>query len=178
MPSALECVRRGEDAASNDAKLSAYRDGRELALRAVAADDSSADAHFALFATTGRILLLEGAGANPLNLLRVNRELDRALELNPNHADALASRGGMYRQLPWLLGGSLEKAEKYLKRAIEVDPNAVGARIELAETYRAMGYPERGVPLLQAAVQVAQAEGKSRELAEARSLLRELDAPQ
>lgn len=172
---ALESVRRGEDAPAKEAKLSAYREAQTLAERAVALADDNADAHFALFAAHGRILLLQGATANPLNLLTVNRDLDRALQLNPNHSDALAAKGGLYRQLPWVLGGSLQKAEAYLMRAIEIDPNAVTARIELAETYRAMGYPDRGVPLLEAAVQVAQAAGKLRQLAEARSLLRELN---
>ncbi len=171
---ALECLHRGEDATAKDAKLAAYREGLQWAERAVAADDASADAHYARFANQGRILMLEGA-INPLNLLTVNRELDRVLELNPNHADALAARGGMYRQLPWVLGGSLEKAADYLSRAVTLDPdNACGARIELAETYRDMGHPERSVPLLEQAVQVAQRMGKQRQLLEAQTLLAQL----
>jgi tetratricopeptide (TPR) repeat protein len=131
-------------------------------------------AHFALFANYGRLLLEEGTVPNPFNMVEVNRELDRALELNPNHVDALISKGGLYRQLPWLLGGSLKKAEACLTRAIELDANAVGGRIELAATYRDMGEPERGVPLLEKAIQVAQQVGKFRQLAEARALLDEI----
>jgi tetratricopeptide (TPR) repeat protein len=174
----LDCLRRGEDAVAQDAKLAAYREGLDLATRAVAIDDKSANAHFAVFANNGRILMGEGVTANPLNLLTVNRELDRVLELNPNHTDALAARGGMYRQLPRLLGGSLDKAEQYLSRAVELDPNAVGARIELAQTYRDMGRPERAVPLLEKAAQLADRMGKQRQLAQARSLLRELTPKQ
>ncbi len=171
---ALECLHRGEDATGNDAKLSAYREGLQWAERAVAADDSSADAHYARFANHGRIMILEGA-VNPLNLLAANRELDRVLQLNPNHSDALAARGGMYRQLPWVLGGSLEKAADYLSRAVTLDPvNACGARIELAETYRDMGHPERSIPLLEQAAQVAQRMGKQRQLREAQTLLAQL----
>jgi tetratricopeptide (TPR) repeat protein len=96
------------------------------------------------------------------------------LQLDPNHSDALAAKGGLYRQLPWLLGGSLEKAEGCLTRSIEINPNAVSARTELAATYRDMGEPERGVPLLEKAIQVAEHEGKYRQLAEAQALLREI----
>ncbi len=171
---ALDCLHRGEDATAKESKLAAYREGLQWAEQAVAADDGSADAHYARFANQGRIMMLEG-GINPLNLLTVNRELDRVLELNPDHADALAARGGMYRQLPWVLGGSLEKAAHYLSRAVTLDPdNACGARIELAETYRDMGHPERSVPLLEQAVQVAQRMGKQRQLLEAQSLLAQL----
>jgi tetratricopeptide (TPR) repeat protein len=174
---ALDCLHQGEDTATKEAKLAAYRDGLQWAERAVAADDNNADAHYARFANQGRIMLLEGAAANPLNLLTVNRELDRTLELNPNHADALAARGGMYRQLPWVLGGSLEKAADYLSRAVALDPDACGSRIELAETYRDMGHPERSIPLLEKAAQVAERMGKQHQLDAARELLVQLKAP-
>ena len=62
--------------------------------------------------------------------MRAQRDLERALELNPNHADALTAKGGLYRQLPWVLGGSLSVAETCLTRAIELDPDAVSARID------------------------------------------------
>jgi tetratricopeptide (TPR) repeat protein len=175
---ALDCLRRGEDAVTKESRLAAYREGLRLAQRAVAADDTNAGAHFALFANNGRLMLLQGQMPNPFNLMGVNRELDRVLELDPNYADALAARGGLYRQLPRLLGGSLDKAEADLTRAIALDPDAVGARIELAQTYRDMGHPERSVPLLAKAAQVAEQKGKFRQLAEARNLLRELRTPE
>jgi tetratricopeptide (TPR) repeat protein len=168
---ALECLRRGDDGLTKQSRMAAYREGWGLAQRAVAADDRNADAHFAVFANHGRLLLEEGTVPNPFNMVEVNRELERALQLNPNHVDALISRGGLYRQLPWLLGGSLKKAEACLTRAIELDANAVGGRIELAATYRDMGQPERGVPLLEKAIEVAQQVGKFRQLNEARALL-------
>ena len=171
---ALDCLHRGEEAPTKESRLAAYREGLQFAERAVAADDRNADAHFAVFANRGRIMLAEGATVNPINLLRVNGELERALELNPDHADALAAKGGLYRQLPWLLGGSLDKAEACLNRAIALDPKAVGARIELAQIYRDRGEPARGVPLLEKAASVAEQEGKFHRLAEARTLLREL----
>jgi tetratricopeptide (TPR) repeat protein len=99
---------------------------------------------------------------------------DRALELNPNHADALTAKGGLYRQLPRVLGGNLNVAENCLTKAISLDPEAVSARIELAATYREMGHPERGVPLLQQAATIAEQKGKTRQLREARDLMREL----
>ncbi|MBI3785869.1 MAG: hypothetical protein HY270_20955 [Deltaproteobacteria bacterium] len=172
---AIECLQRGEDAPTKEAKLLAYQEGLKYAEQAIAQDDSDADAHFARFANRGRILLLEGATPNPLNLLKINRELDRALELNPNHADALAAKGGLYRQLPRLLGGSESKAEQCLARAIAIEPDrAVGARIELAQLYRDRGEPERGIPVLRAAISIAQRDGKKRQTDEAEDLLRQL----
>ncbi|MBI4516705.1 MAG: hypothetical protein HY699_12910 [Deltaproteobacteria bacterium] len=171
----LTLLNQGEDSYEPEAKARFYREGLDLARQAVAADDTNADAHFALFATMGRVMLAEGVTPNPLSLLKVNRELDRALELNPKHYDALAARGGLYRQLPMLLGGSLAKAERYLLEAIANEPNAVGARIELARTYQDMGQVEKAITPLQLAAALAEKQGKLRQLNEARALLRNLD---
>lgn len=164
-------MKQGEDAYDPAQKEQLYREGYDLAQQAVAADDSNADAHFALFATMGRVMLADGVTLNPFSLVRVNRELERALELNPQHSDALAAKGGLYRQLPRLLGGNLSKAEQYLQRSIELDPNAVGARIELALTYQEMGEAEKAVEPLKLAAAIAEQQGKTRQLYEARELL-------
>ncbi len=174
---ALECLHRGEDLTDPGEKRAAYEEGLRLARSAAALDDRNADAHFAIFANEGRLLLLDGVTPNPVSLLKVNRELERALELNPDHADALAAKGGLYRQLPWVLGGSLQVAEECLQRAIALDPEAVSARIELAATYRDKGEPERSVSLLHKAVAIAEAQGKQRQAREARALLGQIERP-
>jgi tetratricopeptide (TPR) repeat protein len=173
---AIKCLERGEGSNDPKQKRLAYEEGLELARRAVALDDSNADGHFAIFANEGRLMLLDGAAVNPINLYKVSSELDRALELDPNHSDALAAKGGLYRQLPWFLGGNLDKAEDLLVKSIENNPDAVNARIELAATYRDMGQPERGLPVLEKACVIADRDGKQRELDLARALLREIRA--
>ena len=161
---ALDLLEKGEDASTPEAQLAAFEEGLEHAQQAVELDDTNADANFAVFANEGRIMLVEGVVPNPFNLIKINKQLDRTLDLDPNHTDALAAKGGLYRQLPRLLGGSLSKAEKCLIQAIAYDPNAIGARIELAETYREMGYPERGVTLLEQAAEIAEQDGKRAKL--------------
>src|SRR5262249_30898559 len=116
-------------------KLYWYSRGTDLAKSAVAQDDGNADAHFALFANWGRWLQTDGWLKNAYHLAALRRELDRALQLNPNHPDALAAMGGLYLELPRFLGGNVAKAEPFLVRAIQLDPLAVGARLELADCY-------------------------------------------
>lgn len=172
---ALGCLRRGEDAATSEQKLAAYRDGMGLARRAVELDEANVDAQFALFATEGRVLLSEGVVPNPINLYQSRNRLERVLELDPNYSDALAAKGGMYRQLPWTLGGDLAKAEDCLTKAIQSNPESIGARIELAATYRDMGQPERALPLLETAVRIAKQQGRRTRLQEANQLLAEIE---
>lgn len=168
----IALLKKGEDLVDVAEKRRAYEEGLQLAEQAVLLDDDNADAHFARFANKGRLLLLDGATPNPFNLLRINRDLDRALELNPNHPDALAAKGGLYRQLPRLLGGDQAKAEQYLQRAIALEPeHAVGARVELAQLYFDRGQRERAVELLRLAIAIAERDGKMRQCNEARALL-------
>jgi tetratricopeptide (TPR) repeat protein len=170
----LALLEKGEDNTDDKARLALYEEGEKLAREAADLDDSNADAHFAIFANMGRRLVIEGA-INPFSLLKVNRSLDRCLELNPNHSDALAARGGMYRQLPRILGGNLNKAEENLKRSIELDPQATGARIELARTYHEMGEDQKALPLLQQALYWAEQLNKPRRVREAKKVLADID---
>jgi Tfp pilus assembly protein PilF len=80
----------------------------------------------------------------------------------------------MYRQLPRLLGGNLGKAERDLKRSIELDPQATGARIELARTYHEMGEDQKAVPLLEQALYWAEQLNKPRRVREAKKALAEI----
>ena len=172
---ALDCLKRGEDAENPADQRAAYEEGLRYAKQALALDDDHADAHFAHVAASGRLLLLDGTTPNPFNLLRVNRELDLVLELKPDHPDALATKGGLYRQLTRILSGSEQKAEEYLKRAIELEPDkALGARLELAQLYRDQGRPERGVPLVRRALAIAERDGRRRRQKEAGLLLEQL----
>jgi tetratricopeptide (TPR) repeat protein len=129
------CFETGESVEDGQTKLFWYNRGKDLAIAAVSQDESDADAHFALFANWGRWLQTDGWLKNAYQLPALRRELDRALELKPNHPDALAAMGGLYLELPRFLGGNATKAEPFLERAIELDPLAVGARLELADCY-------------------------------------------
>ncbi len=157
---ALDLLQVAEAAESKSEKIAAYKRCRDVAKRAVALDQSNADAHFAVFAAEGRLELLNGAVPNPVNLYRAQERLDHVLELDPGHSAGLAAKGGLYRQLPWMLGGDLEKAESFLKRAIELNPEAIGARIELAATYFDKGEREKCAPILDEARAIAEKQGK------------------
>jgi tetratricopeptide (TPR) repeat protein len=171
---AAQLLDEAEAAKSSEKKVVAYEQARDTARQVLALDENNADAHFVVFAAEGRLELLSGAVPNPVRLYKAQDRLDHVLELDPSHPDGLAAKGGLYRQLPWALGGNLDKAETFLKRAIEENPEAIGARLELAATYLDKGEPEKCGRLIDEAVAIAEKQGKTHRVEEAVKLRAEL----
>lgn len=174
---AYRLLEEGE-ASENDAnKMALYERGKELAEQAVATDPNNAEAHFALFANWGRWLQVDGWLKNSYRLPALWTELDRTLELDPDHPDALAAKGGLFLELPRFLGGDSQKAQGYLERAIKLDPDSVGARLELAECYLLEDRREEARGLVSVAMKIAKAQGKKRYLRQGDALLAKLGPP-
>jgi tetratricopeptide (TPR) repeat protein len=167
----FHCLDRGDGSDDEAVKLDWYSRGKGLAEQAIQQDDGSPDAHFALFANWGRWLQTDGWLKNAFHLPALRRELDRALELDPNYADALAAKGGLYLQLPRFLGGDGAKAEALLVRAIALDPAAVGARLELADRYLDLDRRDDARDLTQTALRLAIEQEKPRFASRATKLL-------
>jgi tetratricopeptide (TPR) repeat protein len=179
-----ELSRRARQAceAGRTAKLRVEREvhfqrGQALAERAVALDEHSAEAHFALFCNLGELLRLDGEYITSMfGLRRMMQELNRTLELNPEHADALASKGTLLLRLPRLLGGDPNQGEAMLRRVLVLDPNAFSTRLTLAKTCDARGQHKEARAFAVKALQVAREQGRADKIAEAQALLDELGA--
>jgi tetratricopeptide (TPR) repeat protein len=112
----------------------------KAAEEAIAADDRDALAHFAVFCSLGAQMKRSGAGVGSLlQLRRLQREVDRTLALAPDFADALAGKGALLLDAPRVLGGDRAEGERLLRRALDVDPNYLGPRLDLARALAARG---------------------------------------
>src|SRR6266550_1825011 len=99
------------DHAHGTARADLLQQALALAEEAVDADDADARAHFAVFCALGKQMRAAGLSVFNLGKLRrVRREIDRALELAPDSADALVGKGSLLRAMPRLLGGDLREA--------------------------------------------------------------------
>jgi cytochrome c-type biogenesis protein CcmH/NrfG len=108
--------------------------GMAIANAAIAANPRHARAHFALFCNQAKQLELAGLSWRSLERLRLAKAtLEQALALAPDDPDILAAKGEMLRQLPSVLGGDTDEAERLFRRALERDPNHLASRLFLAK---------------------------------------------
>ncbi len=130
---ALDQCHQGRLAKDRDARLAHFQQGQRLGEQAVAADEGSADAHFALFCNLGELLRIDGETLTSLfGLRRMMKELDRTLEIAPTHLEAISAKGTLLVKLPNLLGGDVKQGERLLEQVIDQAPQAVNARLALA----------------------------------------------
>lgn len=174
---ALQECERAQVSASRADRQRALERGQEIAERAVSLDDRSSDAHFALFCNLGEQLRVDGERIpSPFGFRRMMKELDRTLELSPDHHGALASKGILLVRLPGFLGGDARRGEAMLERVVHEDPTAISSRLALADIYKGRGERTAAVALAAQALQLARGVGRPDKIAKAEAVLKELDA--
>jgi tetratricopeptide (TPR) repeat protein len=165
----------GRAAKERAVRLAHFQQSQALAERAVATDDRLADAHFALFCSLGEQMRIDGENLSAVfGLRRMMAALDRTLELNPEHLDALSSKATFLVRLPAFLGGDAARGERMLRQVLRRDPKAVSARLTLAKVYAAQGDREQALALAAEALQLARSERRADLLPEAQATLAEL----
>ena len=116
--------------------------------QAVAAAPNSAEAHSHLADALGSKLLVSTAGTmEKISLAhRFRKEIDRALELDPNDMDALEDLAQFYWNAPGLVGGDKSKAKQTAERLAKVSPaRAAAARAGFAGDEKAADRREQAV---------------------------------
>jgi tetratricopeptide (TPR) repeat protein len=172
--SRAECE-TGRRAVERTQRKAHFDTGQALAEQAVRMDEKNAEAHFALFCNLGELMRLDGETlSSVLSLRRLIAEVDRTLELDPGHIDAMAAKGTLLVRLPRLLGGDAEKGEAMLRQVIEQDPKAVSSRLALAKTCEARGDRDEALAFATRALQIAREQGRADRIAEAQATLAEL----
>ncbi len=171
-----ECE-QGQVAATRDQRVAHFERGQALAEQAVAIDEKLAAAHFAIFCNLGEMLRVDGEKVTSLfGFRKMMQELDRTLELDPNHLDALSSKGVLLMRLPSLMGGDPPNGEKMLERVIREDPTCITARLTLADVYAGRGARVDAVALAAQARELARVHGRADKVAKAEAELEKLKA--
>jgi tetratricopeptide (TPR) repeat protein len=152
---ALEFLDLGEqipDSIKSPERDSLYTQAERYARRAVAADSTGADGHFALAAAIGRASLTMGKKDRIRRAAVIRDEAERAIQLNPRHDGAYHILGRWNAEIMRLSGfsrffaksflgagifkeASWEGATSNMEKAVELDPGRLYHRLELAEIY-------------------------------------------
>jgi tetratricopeptide (TPR) repeat protein len=102
----------------------------------------------------GMLAYYGGPLAKVINGTAVLPNLKKAERLQPDSPAVLFGLGSFYFLSPAIIGGNLNKAEGYLKQAIEVDPLFADAYVRLAQVYRMKGEAARYEALLGKALEI------------------------
>lgn len=126
-------------AKSEEEKLAAYDQGRQLGERAVELAPKNAEAHVWYAINTARYGQTRGVMRSLFLLPTVQREIETILTLDPKNVRGYSLAGNVYMTVPRLAGGDMARAEDYFKKGIAVDPRFTVLRVDLARLYIATG---------------------------------------
>lgn len=165
---AMEECQKGRRAKNADSRTVHFDRGRTLAEKAVALDDQMADAHFALFCNIGERMRANGeVFFSVFEYGRMMDALDETLALNPNHLDALSSKGTILIEIPGFLGGDDEKGEIMLRQVIQDEPESINARMVVARQCAERGDHQEAYELSKRALELAREQHRDDLLPEA-----------
>jgi tetratricopeptide (TPR) repeat protein len=113
----------------------------ERAERAVTLAPDDPDAHFEVARALGRLAQYRGVLAS-LNLAgRVLTALERAIELDPDHAGSWHALGLFHHEVPWIAGGRSGRVVPSFLRAIALEPDVLSHRVAFAQVLIARNDP-------------------------------------
>lgn len=153
----MEECQQGRSADARHIRLAHFERAQVLAEKAVALDERLPDAHYSLFCTLGEQLRIDGENLSAVfGFRQMMAELDRTLELDPNHLNAISSKATFLVRLPSLFGGDLKKGEQLLRRVIREDPSCINARLTLAKVLADRGDYVEAISLATEALKFAE----------------------
>ncbi|MFZ1747871.1 MAG: hypothetical protein WAU17_18315 [Nitrospirales bacterium] len=172
---AMDECHEGRRAKDEMVRVAHFERGRKLAEKAVELDERSADAHFALFCNIGERMRANGEVLfSVFEYGRMMEALDKTLLLNPNHMDALSSKGTILIEVPGLFGGDSEKGEAMLRQVIQQDPQSINARMVVARSCAQRGEDQEAFDLAKKALELARAGNRDDLLPEAEKTFSEI----
>jgi len=172
---AMEECQKGRRAKDADVRSGHFDRGRALAEKAVALDNQSADAHFALFCSIGERMRSNGeVFFSVFEYGRMMDALDQTLAINPRHLDALSSKGTILIEVPEFLGGDDAKGEIMLRKVIKEEPESINARMVVARQCAERGEHQEAYELSRRALELAKQQKRDDLLPEAEKTFSEI----
>jgi regulator of microtubule dynamics protein 3 len=157
--------RQGYRLEERDDMESYFRDAKELAVMAIEYHPAEAESHYVYAVAVGRLADISTPRERVRASEEIKKSVERALELNSEHAGAWHLLGiwhtraaNLTRTERWaanlLFGGAPEgasnhEAEECLKKAIELDAENILFHLDLARFYITVDQPESAIEVLE-----------------------------
>lgn len=129
-------------------------EGVKAAKRSTELDDSSSDSHCLLASFYGRIIALKGGMAGMMYGALNEEEIQKALQLDPNNAQAHLELGIARANTPPQFGGDLDVGIKEMGKAVSINPNLDMAYYHLGKALIKKGEKGRAKEILQKGLQI------------------------
>mgnify|MGYP001277066928 CR=1 FL=1 len=140
---------KGKLTEDKDEKIKLFEKAQEVADKGIEKDPKNPEVYYWSGVAMGMIGDTRGVLKSFFLIEPIKGRMNKTLELNPNHNGAHHVLGVMYRKLPGFKGGSNEKSEEELLKAIALKPNDTLHRYELAVTYVEMEKNDKALEQLQ-----------------------------
>ncbi len=142
---------------------------------AVTTEPNNAVAHFALFCSLAKLTYLNGVSLKSLfAVLRMRREIDRTIALDPDYNDALMAKGAFLMELPRILGGDPREGERLLRDAVRRQPAQFEPRLRHADALQQLGAHDEAVEEARIALELARRGDRKDQEEDAIALLHKL----
>ncbi|HHF58164.1 MAG TPA: hypothetical protein ENL41_01915 [candidate division WOR-3 bacterium] len=157
---ASRCLCNIGDVAPKEEREKIYEDALKYAEKAVKANPQGDWGWTWLAASYGNLALFRGGKGKVKLAMKIKEAVLRALELNPNNHlanyiwgsynfEAATLNWALRKFAKMLFGevpeGTLEDAEKYIKKAVSLKPDRIKYRLELAKLYKKMEKKEEAI---------------------------------
>lgn len=156
----------GEGLKDKARRTELFEQGEQYARRATAVSPNDAEAHFHLARALGTAALSVGVRDRVKYATEIHGEASRALTLNPDHPGALHVLGVWNAEVMRLsgverffakrfLGGKIfnlanwKDAISYMERSVEVDPERITHKLDLARIYVDVGQKDKARAMYQ-----------------------------
>ncbi len=110
-----------------------YTEAADHARTAIGIAPENPDTHMELARALGRLAQFKGVLQSLGLASEVKSSLEKAIELNPNHAAALHALALWHLEVPWVAGGRSGQVRPLFDQAITAEPNEIVHYVDYAE---------------------------------------------
>jgi len=118
---------------NSEVKWGRFKKGSQIAKKAIKIAPTDPNAYFYFAANEASLAKSKGIFGSFFLVKRIKKNINKVLELDPNHTEGIALKGAFLNSIPGMLGGDVKEAEQLIRKALILDPHLTSTKIFLAK---------------------------------------------